>query len=233
MRSVIGALVGLLLVGVATTEAVSPQDQIKALEERVATLENALDELTNRVATLEDSIPGNNAPTRPHIVDSLGQVVGVVLDQVVVTKPLDDPTDPGTNTVLFEAAVMMQLEGIPAIVRVTPNAITGFLSPTSGGAVPLYFDDGNCTGNPYIVAVPNAKFGGKAVLFGDRLYIPKPEPGVVIRELPSRVIERNDGMQVCDTGGGTNTYVQAVAVPLSVFDGFVQPFSLVGLPQFP
>jgi hypothetical protein len=233
MRSVIVALAGLLLVGVAATEAVSPQAQIKALEERVATLENALAELTNRVTTLEDSLPGNEASAPPHIVDSAGRVVGVVLDQATVFDGAANASE--KRTVLLDAAVMMQIEGISTIVRVTLDAITGFLSPEATDTAPLNFDGADCTGNPYITAIPTTTFGGRALLFGSNLYIPKPEPGV-LGTMASHVRQANDGTLFCDTpqpGSLTNTYVEAMAVPLSVFDGFTPPFSLVGLPQLP
>jgi len=231
MRTVIVFVAGLLLV--STVEAASLSKRVKALERKVTTLEKTIAELIGRVESLEEGLPGAETPTSPYIVDSTGQVVGVMMDQVTVFNPLDGS---GNDTALLDAAVMIRIEGLATVVRVTPGAITGFLSPREGsGTAPLNFDGADCTGTPYITAVPAATFGGRALLFGNNLYIPKPEPGVFAR-MVSRVRQAGDGTLFCDTpqpGSLPNTYVEALTVPVSIFNKFTPPFSLVDLPNLP
>ncbi len=91
-------------------------------------------DLQDRVEALEQ------AATPPSVVDSQGQVVGTILRDTSGSETLSRPGIP-----LFEAAVLVQIDGIPTLLVATPSEITGFTPPDAG----LHFDEVNCEGTPF------------------------------------------------------------------------------------
>jgi hypothetical protein len=125
------------------------------------------------------------------------------------------------------------------MVRVTPTTIGGFPARnSSGNAHQLHFTGTDCTGTAYVPGTTAATFGGRALAWAQNLYIPKPVPGVVTEidrtiVLRSRVVENASGQLVCENDTFRTVYTEALTVPTSVFDAFVAPFSITGLPSFP
>jgi hypothetical protein len=222
MRTVIVFVAGILLV--STVEAASLKNQVRALERRMMTLEKENIGLRDRVEMLE------KVPTAPHIVDALGQVVGIVIDQATVFNGVANL--PERVTILFDAAVVMQIEGIPTIVRVTPDDISGFPSAEGAYITHLNFDGAGCTGTAFVTGTSISTFGGRALSFAGNLHVPNPEPGV-LHTLASRVRQAPNGDFICENDTFQTEYTEALTVPLSIFDKFIPPFSLVGLPQLP
>ena len=172
----------------------------------------------------------------PVIEDATGSVVGVILDLTnVFTGAPENTWQHGSF--LFDVGVMMQIKGIPTLVRVTPKKITGF-SPAAGqswNATQLNFDGPNCTGTPFMLGTTTARFGGRALYYDGKIYLPKPQRGVY-RKLASRVkeTENDTGELFCENISDYGAVVtEARTVSLSIFDRFTPPFAIRGLPSLP
>jgi hypothetical protein len=230
---------GLCVVLTMATDTLA-QRPLSELEQRMPshTLDNnhydpskpSLSGLEQRVIALEAYVAAlKRARRAPVFVDTLGHVVGVVLDQADVFHGATNASQ--NKTVLFEAAVLMQIHGIPTIVHVTPSEITGF--PSAGTDTPqINFAGPDCTGMAFVFGTLAATFGGRALFYAGNIYLPKPEPGVD-RVLASRVIEMPTGDLVCENDTYRTVYTEALTVPVSIFDRFVPPFTLSGLPSLP
>ena len=126
----------------------------------------------------------------------------------------------------------------PAVVRVTPEAITGFPARNELGAVfQLNFTNTDCTGTAYVRGTSLATFGGRAILWDGNLHIPKPEPGVdtTINQgiiLRSRVEQDANQDLICVADTFQSVYTEAITVPLTIFDVLAPPFSIEGLRSF-
>lgn len=212
MHATKALLMGLCVVLTTATDTLARRPSLRELEQRVTALEQA--------------------PRAPYIVDAIGQVVGVVLEEF---SPPNDAESPGSRvpTVLLEATVLLDIRGIPAVARVTPLTITGFPPRNrTGHDRQLNFDRSDCAGTAYVIGTYAATFGGRALVWNDNIYLPKPEPGVN-RTLVSRVFEASNGDLVRENASYRTVFTEALTLPLSIFDGFVPPFSLSVLPSLP
>jgi hypothetical protein len=165
----------------------------------------------------------------PVIEDATGQIVGVILE---LTTVYDGTIESQNKTALFDAGVLLQIKGIPTLVRITPKKITGFPSAEVSDTRQLNFDGPNCTGAPFVRGTTTARFGGRALFYDGRLFLPKPKRGVY-RELASHVVETATGDFVCENSSYPDEYTEARAVALSLFDRFIPPFAIRGLPSLP
>jgi len=229
MRRMIALIVGVIMVLALSSGVVANGNGfrglrglwhfLRGLEKRVAMLETNNDALQARVEELEQLGEVSSAV----VEDATGRVVGIVLDQIF---PEREPTP--VTTVLLVAAVLMEIDGIPAIVQVTPTKIGGF-SPGFGNNERLNFDGEGCTGTAFVFGTSSTTFGGLALEWKGNLHIPTPEPGM-FRTLESRVSQNAEG-NFCEDDTFETTYTEAITVPLTIFDGFTPPFSISGLPS--
>ena len=179
----------------------------------------SVQDLQDRVEALEQ------AAAPPSVIDSQGQVVGTILRDASGTQTFSRPDDP-----LFEVVVLVQIGGISTTLVVTPSEITGF-TPIDGG---LTFDEEDCEGNPFIVTrISTVTSGSGATLFDGHLYIATSEARVET-SFQSRVrFNATTRVTSCENDAFFTFHAEAIKVPLSIFDGFVGPFSITGLQTIP
>lgn len=197
------AFVAVAVLQTSVAQAISPL--VRDLQERVEALEQAA--------------------KPPSVVDSQGQVVGTILRDASGSQTFSRPEDP-----LFEVVVLVQIGGIPTLLVVTPTEITGFTPKNHG----LTFDEEDCEGNPFMVTrLSTVTFGSRAVLFNGHLYIATSEPRVETSFQSRVTFNATTGVSSCENDAFFTFHAEAIKVPLSIFDGFVGPFSITGLQTIP
>jgi hypothetical protein len=146
----------------------------------------------------------------PVVVDSKGQAVGGAVSGV------GDAVQ-----------VVLQPSGVPTTVLVTPTEIKG---QTSGG---VFWESFDCSGIALLIASHlEPVFGGPAFSSKTHIYVPKTEPSQLrINHSFIDLLREDLG---CQLGSRDDLrFVEALTFPLSIFDVFEPPFSIVGVRSLP